>query len=159
MIVGDSKTVASFPVAFFLNLSCVINLIQINIEVIAIHGKSRPGPVYSYPFFKFGYSNSKVINVNFHLTKPSQAIVSTTHFFLLVKKALKQGCSYNLSRASVELTPIVMQNFIVWRDGCVDDIENVRLPVIENLRTVSLLILDVHFNVGKILRTKDGSHE
>ena len=75
--------------------------------------------------------------------KPSGVLSS---FILLVKKGIRLGVS-NILRILFIVIAFTMQNILVFRDGCLKVVWNVRLVCIESIGNVNLLFVNVHFNI------------
>ena len=107
--------------------------------------------------FEFNTSGKKKVNVQ--TTIRHEAIRCTAEFRSPCGKGFRQGCVHNLIRTFFIMLPFAVQKFHVFTDGSVEVVENVELMRIQSIRVVNLLIVDVHLDFGKKLKTKCSSHE
>ena len=68
---------------------------------------------------------------------------------IFVKKRLRQRRFYSFIKIFFIIVPFAEQNTFVFRDSPLEVVGNVRFVRIQSIRVVNLLIVDVHFNVGK----------
>ena len=75
--------------------------------------------------------------------KPSGLL---SFFTLFVEKGADEG--YSTWKLFI-IVPLAMQNPLVFRQGPLEVVGNVKLVRIESIWIVNLLIVDAHFNIGK----------
>ena len=78
--------------------------------------------------------------------KPSDLL---SIFNLLLKKRFRQGCFHNFIKKFFIVVPLAVKNLLVFRDGSLEVVGNVRFVHIQFFRNVNLLIVGVHFNNGR----------
>ena len=66
----------------------------------------------------------------------------------------RQRRFHNFIRKFFIVVPLAVQNSLVFRDGSLEVVGNVSFVRLQSIRVVNLLIVDVHFNIGKNLVQK-----
>ena len=98
----------------------------------------------------FGYNNSEVEKkVNPQYTIQHEAIGSAKPFHPPCEERFRQRRFHNFIRKFFIVVHLAVQNALVFIDGSLEVIENVRLARIEAIWVVNVLIIDVDFNIGK----------
>ena len=82
-------------------------------------------------------------------TTQQEAIKSAKHFQCPCDKIFRQRSFHYFIRKLFIVVPLEVQNSLVFRDGSLEVVGNVRFARIQSIRVVNLLIVDVHFNIGK----------
>ena len=68
---------------------------------------------------------------------------------LRVRKSFGERRFHNFLRRFFIVVPLAVQNSLVFRDGSLEVVGNIRFVRIQSIRVVNLLIVDVHFSIGK----------
>ena len=84
---------------------------------------------------------------------------SAEHFHSPCEKRFRQRRFHNFIKKIFIVVPLAVQNSLLFKDGSLEVVGNVRFVRIQSIRVVNLLIVDVHFNIGKKLSAKSYLHE
>ena len=75
--------------------------------------------------------------------------MSAKHIQSPCEKRFKERHFHNFIRKFFIVEPLAVQNSLVFRDGSLEVVGNIRFVRIQSIRVVNVLIVDVHFNIGK----------
>ena len=71
------------------------------------------------------------------------------HFHSSCEKRFRQSRFHNFIRKIFIVVPLAAPNSLLFRDGSLEVVGNVKLVRIQSIRVVNLLVVDEHFNIGK----------
>ena len=76
-----------------------------------------------------------------------EAIRSAKQFHSPCEKRFRQRRFHNFIKKFFIVVPLAVQNPLVFKDGSLEVVGNVRGLRIQSIRVVNLLFVDVHFNI------------
>ena len=77
------------------------------------------------------------------------AIKPAKHFLSPCEKRFRQRRFHNFITKFFIVVPFAVQNSLVFRNGSLEVVGNLGFVRIQFIRVLNLLIVDVHFNIGK----------